>query len=294
MSESLQNAKNQLDDLIEAARTGAIIPVRLTGQLEAIQTLLKQAEQEHAEQQQARQVSGDAATVITENAEFFKTAIHELRTPMTSIRGYSDMLSNQSMVGELNDMQAQLLEVVRNNARRMEGLLMDMSYINKIRAGILPVAKKMDLYKNIAQMVEKQARPLAEQLSRQLEFITPSGMPPITTDGELFTVAMVKLIENGLRYSPEETGKVTVEGRGEGDKLVITISDNGIGMSAEEIAQLGTLYYRADNDTVRNYKGSGLGIPIAYGILDVLGGQYSVSSTPGEGTQFTLTFKGMS
>lgn len=292
-NESLEQAKAQLSELIEAARTGAIIPVRLPGQLEAIQALLQQAEEE-PEDIASSTASDDAQQVVEENAEFMKTAIHELRTPMTSIRGYSDMLSNTEMVGELTDMQIQLLEVVRSNARRMESLLADMSYINKIRGGILVVNEKMDMFKNIAQMAEKQARPIAGELNRQLEFDIPQGLPILTTDGELLALALVKLIENGLRYSPEGEGKVIVTGRSENNTLVITIEDNGIGMTSEEIRHLGELYFRSDSDTVRDYKGSGLGIPIAYSVVELLDGEIDVWSELGEGTRFTLKFKGMS
>ncbi|MBC8171771.1 MAG: HAMP domain-containing histidine kinase, partial [Anaerolineae bacterium] len=209
---ALEQAQSQLKELIEAAKKGMIIPVRLPGQLEAIGTLLDQSkdEQEHASAKaQAETIPGDAKQVMHDNAEFFKTAIHELRTPMTSIRGYADMLSNPGMTGPLNDMQTQLLQVVRTNSRRMENLLSDMSYINKIRAGLLNVNPKMDTFKNIALSVEKKTKPLADELHRQIEFDIPQGLPLLTTDGELLAHAMFKLIENSLRYSAEGEGKAT-------------------------------------------------------------------------------------
>jgi signal transduction histidine kinase len=75
--------------------------------------------------------------------------------------------------------------------------------------------------------------------------------------------------------------------------LVVTISDNGIGMTPEDLEKLGTLFFRSDHDTVRNHKGSGLGIPIAYGIIEALGGSIDVESTLDEGTTFTIRLKGM-
>lgn len=294
---SLEEAKAALSTLIDDARSGKIIPVRLAGQLEALLALLQQAEaeQQAAPEPQPAPPAGDgsAATVMAENAEFMKTAIHELRNPMTSIRGYSDMLNNPDMSGELNAMQQQLLDVVRANTRRMEDLLSDMSYINKIRAGILLVEEKMDMFKNIAQMAEKRARPLAEELNRQLEFDIPQGLPLLMTDGEHFAHALFKLIENGLRYSPEGEGKVIVSARAEGSDLIVLVEDNGIGMTPDEIAQLGTLYFRSDEDAVRAFKGSGLGIPIVFGLVDLLKGDIRVESEPGKGTKFTLMFKGM-
>lgn len=293
-TEAMMQLREQLTELIEAAKSGHIIPVRLPGQLEALGELLDEAEEQQKEAILAsKPAAGSAEEIQHENAEFFKTAIHELRTPMTSIRGYADMLSNPAMVGELSDMQKQLLEVIRTNSRRMESLLSDMSAINKLRAGILPVNQKMDMFKNIAMMAEKQTRPIAEELKRELEFDIPQGLPILTTDGEHLASAMVKLIENGLRYTPGENGRVIVTGAAEGNELIITIEDNGIGMQENEVARLGELFFRADHDVVRNYKGSGLGIPIAYGLLDAIGTRYEVDSTPDEGTRFTLRLEGM-
>ena len=295
MSKKMEETKTAIVELLGNANIGNIIPVRLPGQIEAIQGLLLEAEKEHAEEIEKLKnvLGGDAGAVMLENAEFMKTAIHELRTPMTSIRGYGDMLNNPAMVGELTAMQKQLLGVIRTNSQRMEGLLSDMSYINKLRAGIIKVNKKMDMFKNIAMMAEKATRPLADELKRQLEFDVPQGLPILTTDGELLAHAMVKLIENGLRYSPEGDGKVTVSGRNEGSTLIITIADNGCGITEEEMARLGELFYRADNDVVRAHKGSGLGIPIAYGLVELLGGRREVESKPGAGATFKLYFEGM-
>jgi len=292
-SPALQEAQNQLNALIEAARKGAIIPVRLTGQLEEVGTLLTKAEEEQKAAENTQKPPADVETVMHDNTEFLKTAVHELRTPMTSIRGYSDMLSNPGMAGVLSDMQNQLLQVIRTNSKRMESLLSDMSYINKIRGDALRPNAKMDMFKNIALMAEKQTRPIVEELNRQLEFDIPQGLPLMMTDGELLSLALTKLIENGLRYSPEGDGKVTVKGTADGNNLVVTVSDNGVGMTPEEIAQLGTLYFRSDHDAIRAYKGSGLGIPIVYGVVKILGGEITVTSLPDQGTVFTLQFQGM-
>jgi two-component system sporulation sensor kinase B len=72
------------------------------------------------------------------------------------------------------------------------------------------------------------------------------------------------------------------------------VQDNGIGMTPEEIAQLGTIYFRSENELVRSYKGSGLGIPVAYGIIRLLDGTIEVQSEKDKGTTFTVTLTGMS
>ena len=293
----LDQAKALLDELIEAARKGAIIPVRLTGQLEAIQTALiqvatNQVEPNQVESPSAAPPPSDQAELLKEQAYFVSHAIHELRTPMTSIRGYADMLASGAM-GAVNDMQKQFIETIRANSRRMESLLTDVSDTAKIRGGTLRAQPKMDMFKNIAMNVEKQMRPVAESLSRSLVIDIPQGLPILNVDGELLVKALCKLVENGLRYSGEN-GEVTLSASADGNRLIISVQDNGIGMTSAEISQLGTIYFRSENEVVRSHKGSGLGIPVVFGIIRLLDGTIDVQSEPDKGTTVTIGLTGMS
>ncbi len=291
--DALAQAHALIDDLLEAARTGAIIPIRLPGQIEAIKNALVESRNDSQESAPAKaEVPADMQAFLQEQAEFISTAVHELRVPMTSIRGYADMLNTPAM-GELNEMQKQFLQTIRVNAKRMETLLTDVSDVSKIRGGTLKISPKMDMFKNIVMRVEKDMTPVAEEMGRTLTFDVPQGLPLLNIDGELLAKALKKLVENALRYTLDG-GVVTVRAEGEGSRLHIIIEDNGIGMTPEEIAQLGTIYYRADHDHVRSYKGSGLGIPIAYGIFELLDGQVKVESEPDKGTRFIISFTGMS
>jgi signal transduction histidine kinase len=278
-----------LEDLLTVARSGALVPVRLPGQIEAIQAALQAAKTEAAKSAPAD--GFDKQAYLTDQAYFIGHAIHELRTPMTSIRGYSDMLAS---MGSLTDMQKQFLDTIRTNSRRMESLMQDVADINKLRHGTLKIAVKMDMFKNIALMTEKAMTPTAEQLGRTLTFDIPQGLPILNTDGEMIAKALNKLVENALRYQTGPGGEVKVSAQADGTRLVVTITDTGIGMSADDLAKLGTLYFRSENDTVREYKGSGLGIPVAYGIIRLLGGDVSAASEPGKGSTFTVTLPGMS
>jgi len=265
--------------------------VRLAGQLEAVDALIAKAQAEMPAAAPAS-LPTDQAELLQEQAKFVSHAVHELRNPLTSVRGYADMLGNAAL-GQLNDMQKQFADTIRANSRRMEGLLTDVSDTAKIRGGTLKLSTKMDTFKNIALMVEKANRPQAEQLKKTLTFDIPSGLPILTTDGEMLAKAFSKLVENALRYTPAEGGEVTVSAAAEGNTLVVRVRDNGIGMTPEDLAQLGTVYFRSEHDAVRAHKGSGLGIPVAYGIFRLLGADVAVESTPGVGTTFTVKLKGM-
>jgi signal transduction histidine kinase len=286
---ALENAHHKVDELLEAAKRGMIVPIRLPGQIEEIAQLIQEAAQEQS--QIAAAPAPDLEAFMQEEAYFVGHAVHELRTPMTSIRGYVDMLG---AMGELNDMQKQFLGVIKTNIRRMEALLMDVSFINKIRKGTLKISPKMDMFKNIAMKVEKEMMPVAQELGRTLSFDVPQGLPLLNLDGDHLALALNKLVENGLRYSPAETGQVWVRALADGPWLVILVEDNGIGMTEEEMGKLGTLYFRSDHDAVREYKGSGLGIPIAFGLIAALQGRVNVESVPGQGTRFTLYLPALS
>lgn len=288
---ALDQARTLLNELTEAARKGQIIPVRLTGQLEAIGQALEQAGEEQAAAVPA--ASPDLETYKHELGALLSHGFHDLRLPLTSIRGYGDMLGNPSM-GELTDMQKQFVATIRNNTKRMESLLGDVGDMSKIWNGTLKPSPKMEMFKNVAGLVEKAMKPLADELGRTLEFDIPQGLPLLNVDTDLLVKALNKLVENGLRYIQGENGAVRVSGTGEGSNLHIQIQDNGIGMGDEELAKLGTPYFRSDNELVLSYKGSGLGIPIAYGLIGLLSGTVQVESQPGEGTLVTVTVAGMS
>jgi signal transduction histidine kinase len=287
--DALAQAQALLNELTEAARKGQIIPIRLTGQLEAIGQLLEKVH----EQQAASSDSPDLKTYKENIGAMLSHGFHDLRLPLTSIRGYGDMLGNPAM-GELTDMQKQFVGTIRTNTKRMENLLGDVSDMSKLWNGTLRLNPKMEMFKNVAQLVEKAMRPTATELNRDFELELPQGLPLLNVDTELLVKAIGKIVENALRYCQPEGGIIRLGAVGEGNVLHIQVKDNGIGMTEEELSKLGTLYFRSDNELVLGYKGSGLGIPIAYGIMDLLGGNVHVESQPGQGTTVTLSLTGMS
>ena len=289
--DTLEEARTALKALAESARAGTLVPVRLASQLDAIDALIARAQAEIPAAAPAPTPT-DQAALLQEQAKFVSHAVHELRNPLTSVRGYADMLGNAAL-GQLNDMQKQFADTIRSNSRRMETLLTDISDAAKIRGGTLKLSTKMDTFKNIALMVEKATRPQADTLKKTLTFDIPSGLPIVMTDGEMLAKAFTKLVENGLRYTPAEGGEVTLSAAAEGSTLVVQVRDNGIGMTPDDLAQLGTVYYRSEHEAVRAHKGSGLGIPVAYGIFRLLSADVAVDTTPGVGTTFTVKLKGM-
>ncbi len=281
---ALGAAQQKVDALLETLRSDEHDLPQIAEQVTDLRHLISLAVRDS-------EAAPEPALDIAEEAYFVGHAMHELRTPMTSIRGYADMLATMTV---LDDMQQQFVSVIRTNAQRMESLLADVSLVSKIRKRTLSLSSRLVLFKNVAMQVEKDMMPIAQRLNRHFVLDVANGLPLLNIDSDMLALALEKLVENGLRYSSEDEGRVMLRARADDGSLLILVEDNGIGMTADELEKLGTIYFRADHPLVREYKGSGLGIPIAFGLAELSGGHISVTSTPGLGTTFSLRLPGLS
>ncbi len=246
------------------------------------------SQEDHTKLQTLLQHAADA----TFSSYFISFMVHELRKPMTSLRGYSDML-NQPMIGELNDMQAQFVGIIRRNVLSMERLLSDISDYSKMRAGRMQAEAKMDLAKNMLLDVQKQTQDLAEELHHDIAFEIPDGLPLLNLDSARAKQAIIKLVENALMYTPEG-GQVTVTARPAEGGMDILVQDTGIGMTKEELDRLGELFFRGDDPRVTDSKGYGMGIPIVLECMKLCGGRFFYESEKGVGSTFGIFLPGMS
>lgn len=225
-------------------------------------------------------------------SQFISVMVHELRKPMTSIRGYADMLDKR-VVGELNEMQGQFVSTIRSNVISMEHLLSDISDISKMRTGRMSAENKMDLAKNLLMDVEKKTKEQAEQRHHNLVFDVPDGLPLLNLDSVRASQAVVKLVENAIKYTPEG-GQIRVTAKPVEGGLEITVDDNGVGMQPDEVQRLGELWFRGDDELVTSQKGYGLGIPIAFECMKLVNGRLFYKSEKNVGSSFGIFLPGMS
>ncbi len=258
----------------------------LAQQLDVLAGLLESAQQ-RGQGQDAAELRERLAEEIATNAKFVSVMVHEIRIPMTSIRGYSDMLA-KNVVGELNDMQRQFADTIRSNVIRMEHLVADVSDISKIHSGRIRLEPKMDMYKNIAMQVEKDTAELAAEHNHTLVFDTPDGLPILNLDSERLVQALKKLVVNAIQYTPDG-GTITVRAEPAAGRLKVSVIDTGIGMSADELTHVGELFWRSESEHVRSFKGHGLGLPIAMGFIKLMDGAFFFESEPGKGSTFGFT-----
>jgi signal transduction histidine kinase len=185
------------------------------------------------------------------------------------------------------------VETIRKNILSMQVLVEDISDVIKMRTGRIRSDAKMDMAKNILLAVEKANKDLAAERNITLEFDIPSGLPFVNLDTNRVTQALNKLVDNAVKYSPEGS-KVLITARPAEGGLEILIKDDGVGMSAEELEQLGNLFFRGDDELVTNTKGYGMGIPIALECMNLVGGRLFYESEKGKGSLFGVFLPGMS
>ncbi len=217
-------------------------------------------------------------------SEFVSLVAHELKAPMTSINGYADLLA---VAGPLTEQQHKFVQTIKNSVHRMKVLVSDLTDISRIESGQLRVeSEQVDLLAAVAEARDGLLQQLHERGHRLVEDL-PSALPAVRGDRGRVVQVLVNLLSNAIKYTPNG-GTITLRACLDGQFVRLSVADTGVGMTAEEIAKLGTKFWRADNDHVLNQPGTGLGLAITRNLVALMGGEWQVSSIPGQGSTFTF------
>ena len=220
-------------------------------------------------------------------SEFVSFVAHELRTPMTSIRGYADMLV-KGMAGELTVQQVEFAQTIHSNVERMQILVSDLQDVSRIETGQLRLEMKPTLLAEALESALQSTRPQIEGRAQQLTVEVSAGLPRVQADLARMTQVLINLLSNACKYTPEGGG-VCVRAWADGSYVYCAVSDTGVGMSPEDRAHLFTKFFRSEDPAVRDMPGTGLGLCIVKSLVELQGGVIAVESDLGKGTTFTFT-----
>lgn len=212
---------------------------------------------------------------------------HELRNPLTSIKGYTDLiLAGKS--GPLSERQEELLRKVRSNAERMEKLLKDLSELSKIEAGKIPMdITSINLKELIVELVDLCWEKAADKgLTVHME--VDDDLPPVKADRLRVTEILSNLMDNACAYTPQG-GKITVRAFREDKFVRVEVEDTGIGIPFEEQPKIFGRFFRGSHPMVRERQGTGLGLHITKKLVEMQGGTIWFKSFPGKGSTFIFT-----
>lgn len=212
---------------------------------------------------------------------FVADVSHELRSPLTAVRGNLDLLQR----GAANDPEerAQVIEAIDSETARMSRLVSDLLLLARQDAGV-PIAKQMIELDTLLLEVYRQAQVTAKGVTFVLG---AEDQAIITGDRDRLKQVLLNLVDNAVKYTPQG-GKVTLSLTKDDTWVKIAVQDTGIGIAAENIPNLFDRFYRVDKARSRDAGGTGLGLAIAKSVVDAHNGKITVESQIGKGSTFTV------
>jgi histidine kinase len=215
--------------------------------------------------------------------ELIGNVAHELRTPLSSIKGVMEGLVD----GVLHAEPATFLNVQREVAR-LQRLVQDLEELSRAEAGQVPLDRRPVSPSELIQAAANRLRPQFEDKDVSLELELPDELPQVKADSLRVIQVLINLLGNALQYTPSG-GRVTVQARRDDHEVLIKVDDSGVGISDEHLHHVFERFYRVDKSRSRAGGGSGIGLTISKHLVEAHGGRIWASS-PGSGKGSTFTF----
>jgi signal transduction histidine kinase len=219
--------------------------------------------------------------------ESLSVVYHELRTPITAIQGYSELVLDGG-AGPVTDKQVRYMTIVQNNVRRLADLVTDLAEVTQIEAGRVKIRPEPIDLRAAAEDTVASLVSLIDEKQLRVE-IMPAPQTPVA-QGEYKRVVQIltNLIGNACRYTPAG-GQITISFRQVNGIVLTTVKDTGIGIRPDELNRIFERFYRSDDPLVREQRGTGLGLSIAKSLVELHGGRIWVESELGKGSAFGFT-----
>ena len=242
------------------------------------------------------QLYGEVQRANLAKSDFVSFVAHELKNPMTSIKGYTDLIAGGA-VGAINEMQTNFLNTIKSNVERMSTLVSDLNDNSKIEAGRLRLEYKAT---DVAVLIDEVVRSITRQIEdkkQTLETVLPGQLSPMWSDRIRVSQVLTNLVSNAYKYTPEG-GLVQVgaeetanqwDPEGAARVIHLWVKDNGIGLSVEDQQKMFQKFFRSDDPKAREAPGTGLGLNITKSLVEMQGGKIWFESEFRKGTTFHFT-----
>jgi two-component system phosphate regulon sensor histidine kinase PhoR len=219
-------------------------------------------------------------------SEFVANVSHELKTPLTSIKGFVETLKAGAI--EDNDTAIRFLNIIEDEADRLNRLISDILSLsvleNKKIKAIYEIINTADKIEEIVSLLQSQAVCKNINLNARVE----ADISKLMGDPDQFKQMLINIVDNAVKYTPEG-GNIEVKAYNSGNDVIISVKDNGIGIPKEHISRLFERFYRVDKARSRNVGGTGLGLAIVKHIVMQFDGKIEVHSQIDKGTEFILS-----
>ncbi|MFN0195851.1 MAG: sensor histidine kinase [Planctomycetaceae bacterium] len=219
--------------------------------------------------------------------DFLFTATHELRTPLANIKAYAETLALDDDIDI--EQQKQFCNIINAEVTRLSRFVDELLNVSQMEAGALSLSRQdIDLARLLDEVIEN-VRPQMTQKQIQFSIVIPPKLPEINIDKDKFSAALVNLLGNAAKYTPDN-GEIRFTVSQTSHHIQMLIEDNGIGISKDDLPKIFDKFFRSNDDRVRAISGSGLGLSFTNEVVKLHGGTLSVASELHKGTKITLTF----
>ncbi|WP_417449381.1 sensor histidine kinase [Kordiimonas sp.] len=258
--------------------------------LPAVHALEREACRRHAAEEELKSLVEEMRTLALRaeeasrsKAEFLATMGHELRTPLNAVIGFSEMLQQDMNV--TRDKHQEYLDIVANSGRHLLSIINDILDMSRLEAGrVIAEPTMFDLDEVVQECIDFHQRVIDE---KQLELRLECGTGQVCSDRRMTKQIVLNVLSNAIKFTPE-VGRVTVVGVIRDASFGLTITDTGVGMTDDEMAQAMKPFVQVDTRLSRLYEGTGLGLPLVEKFCQLLEGRMKIDSVKWEGTQVTI------
>lgn len=219
--------------------------------------------------------------------EFVFIAAHELRAPVTAIKGYLSMILDKSF-GEVPGKIEENLKIINNSNDRLVQLVHDLLEVARSDASRTEIALSDIIVGDNIKAVISELKSLADQKQIKIIYIDTLGNNKVKTDEYKFKEVIANLISNAIKYTPER-GEVVISHEIKGDRLITNVQDSGFGISAEDVRKLFTKFFRVKSEKTEKIEGTGLGLFITRMLVEKMKGNIWVESELGKGSIFSFS-----
>jgi two-component system phosphate regulon sensor histidine kinase PhoR len=284
-----------ITDLVGAALDGsASQSVQLSPPRDASRTIMARAAPVTRSPETARHGAILVLHDITElrradqiRRDFVANVSHELRTPLTAIRGYVEALSEGDASAEES---RQFLDIILRHSLRMERLVKDLLRLARLDAGQETLELVSCDTRSLIQSVVTDLSPSIEARTQRVDIVVQTGAETLRGDPAKLHDVVRNLVANAATYAPERT-VVRIEARPEGDRIALSVSDEGPGIPDEDLSRVFERFYRVDKSRARDPGGTGLGLAIVRHLVELHGGHARAENRPEGGARFTIELK---
>ena len=282
----IASMRRPLEELVEASGrlAGGDLNTRVTVGGLSETAALGAAFNEMAGELQRR--AGERDQLETMKDEFVLTASHELRSPLTSVQGFAELLMLER--DKLSPQQADTVEIILDNTRHLVRLLNDLLDLARSDAGRLTIKPAPA---DVASLVEDPVRTMLSQTQAKQQSLTQQiqpALPHVSVDRDRIRQVLVNLLTNAHEYCPEKAS-IHVAATGNGDGVELSVSDDGPGMAADQLEHIFERFTRGDAGLTQHVGGTGLGLAISKSLVELHGGTIAADSVVGRGSSFHIT-----